>query len=78
MQGDIAATYVLGHVGQTARPVGGGEVLVSPPRVAVKGVAAPAGPGHVVVEEDVDLLLRALCRDRVEDLEGTVSRAAAS
>lgn len=61
-------TYMIRHVRQPPGPVGHGEVRVSPPRVAVLGIAAPRALGHVVVQHDIDLVCCQLRSYRVEDL----------
>jgi hypothetical protein len=66
-------TYMLGHMCESTGPVSNREMRVSPPRVAVKGVATPSCLGHVVVENDIDFLFRALCCHSVENLDGAIS-----
>lgn len=73
----VLVTYVVGHVGQAADPVRRIELGVTPPGVSVVAGAAPLALGHVVVEEDVDLLLLALGGDGIVDL-WPVSLAAAN
>lgn len=61
-------TCVVGHVGQSADPVRRIELGVTPPGVSIVTGATPLALGHVVIEEDVDLLLLAFGSDSVVDL----------
>jgi hypothetical protein len=64
----MARTYMVCHVGQSSGPVGHGEVRVPPPRVSVVGAAAPCAQGHVVVQDDMDLVGGECCSHCVKDL----------
>lgn len=64
---------MVGEICQTANPVVGVEVRVSPPAVAICPGAAPLAGGHVVVQVDVYLVAGQLGRDRIKDLSPTVS-----
>jgi len=63
---------VVGHELQTALPFFGIEVGVPKPGVTVISGTAPSAFTHVVVEMDVDTLLRELCGYSIEYLHRLV------
>lgn len=60
---------MISHVAEASCPVCDGEVSVSPPAVSVSGRATPHPFADVVIQVDIDLLLRALGRNSIKDLQ---------
>ena len=61
------------HVLKTTLPLGYIKVFIAEPRISVTGRAAPCTFGHVVIEVDIDSLLRKLGGDGIKDLRSAMS-----